>query len=99
MVSTTCQGGKPGPGFACPRCGRQHRTWTTYAECKWPSAIWVLGRGPWASVSDCHPGSTIMLHQTREQAEQAKAGIDNLACGGRCHRAHRIMSLADEGEA
>ncbi len=85
----------------CPRCGRLHRSWRTYAECRWRKAIWVHGRGPWASLSLCPHGrtygGTVQLYENRQDAAEAKRGIDRLGCGGTCWRRHYIINLAAEG--
>lgn len=82
--------------LTCPQCGRRHRDWRTYAKCVL-RPVWVAGRGPWASVSDCPRGRTIQLYAARDGAEKAKAFIDRNACGGVCRRMHRVVFLPDEG--
>jgi hypothetical protein len=60
---------------------------------RWPRAVWIIGRGEYASVSHCPPAATVMLFETRMEAEIAKAQIDDTACGGRCCRRHEIVYL------
>jgi hypothetical protein len=42
------------------------------------------------------PSVTVTLWPTRREAEATKARIDNTACGGRCTRDHRIVTLRAE---
>jgi hypothetical protein len=58
-------------------------------------AMWIDGRGEYASISDCPPGPTICLFATREEAEQAKDEIDRAGCGGSCLGAsgHTVVHL------
>jgi hypothetical protein len=66
------------------------------AKCRWGKAAWILGgEGPWASVSNCPPDITIILHPSQEAAERAKRTIDESACGGRCWGRHRVVNLDD----
>lgn len=71
-----------------------HRTYRTLAECRWPRAAWVAGKGPFALVAFCDV-PTVTLHETRESALASKRTIDDSACGGRCYRAHRIFDLSE----
>lgn len=59
----------------------------------WPKAEWIIGNGPYASVSECHDRPTVMLFETMAEAATSKQFIDRSACGGRCIRAHRVVSL------
>jgi hypothetical protein len=103
-MSTGTLKGKPAqdPEVECPRCERRHRTWNALAKCLWPRSIWVSGNGRYASRSDCpHSagrrlewGGTVILYDSRQEAEQAKAMIDRLACGGQCWRRHKVVDLA-----
>jgi hypothetical protein len=74
------------------RCERAHRSYRTMASCVWPWAHWVIGDGPYASVSRCR-GTTIALWPTPDAAEEAKRTIDALACGGACSRRHDVIRL------
>jgi hypothetical protein len=53
------------------------------------------GAGPFASVSDCPRGQTVMLHPTEEAARKAIAFIDRLGCSGCCRRMHRLVHILD----
>jgi len=79
--------------------------YVTIARRRWPNAAWIIGEGPYASVSSCHhypdhewdePCScvTVMLFEDHAEAAEAKAFIDKLACGGCCTRDHKIVNLA-----
>jgi hypothetical protein len=63
----------------------------------WPKAHWIEGAGPYASVSHCPPGTTVMLCKTMVEAQQAKAFIDELGCGGQCNgkHAHVVTAIED----
>ena len=53
---------------------------------------WVAGTGPFASVAFCRV-TTVQLYDTLAEAERAKQRIDEIACGGQCHRAHEVFDL------
>lgn len=74
-------------------CWSRHRTWRKTAECIWPRAVWVTGEGRFALLARCHV-LTVTLWETPEEAEERKRFIDRTACGGRCHRDHKIIELA-----
>lgn len=82
-------------------CGQRHKTWSGLARCLFRDLrpIWILGTGEWATLSYCPPGLTIMLHETRAEAEKALAQIDDTGCGGRCEERHylRLISPQQEG--
>lgn len=84
----------------CVRCGKRHRTWWRLAKCRWPRATWIVGEGPFASVSRCSPGSTVELYWHVEQAREAKRFIDGSWCGGRCggRSYHHVIDLDGGGE-
>jgi hypothetical protein len=69
--------------------------WRRKAKSVRPKAIWVDGDGAYASISDCQPGTTICLFETREAAEEAKSAIDDTGCGGKClgEAGHSIVHL------
>lgn len=46
--------------------------------------MWIDGDGPFALIAPCRDLS-VSLWQTREDAEQSKAGIDRSGCGGGCY--------------
>ena len=56
-------------------------------------AIWTSGRGPYLLLAYCKE-LTITRYQTLEAAVEAKRGIDDTACGGRCSRIH-VLAYAD----
>lgn len=64
------------------------------ARKRYKRAIWIQGDGRYATVSTCNGSATVMLHATREKAQQAKQGIDSWGCGGSCVNAHKIVDLA-----
>jgi hypothetical protein len=79
-------------------CGHKHRSYRAVAKCCWPSPYWILGEGPYATVSRClrviwwnHITSrhTIMLHPTEDAAWTALAQINTTGCGQRCSGAGR----------
>lgn len=74
------------------RCTRRHRGYPTWARCTWNRAHWVLGDGPYASVSYCR-GTTVVLHQELAKAQAAKVTIDAFGCGGACTRNHRVIQI------
>lgn len=85
-------------------CTRAHRTWKAFAKCAWPNALRIEGEGPYASVSHCvrseprfrNKGPWIIyLYPELADAENAKATIDGLACGGECRGAssHEVVEL------
>lgn len=73
-------------------CTRAHRTYLTLAKCMFRRANWVTGEGQYASVSWCR-GTSVMLHATKEGAEEAKAFIDQHGCGGMCRKKHEVILL------
>lgn len=74
-------------------CTRTHRTWTTLAKCIWPRAIWIHGNGPYASVARCGRGTTVLLAERLEDAQEAKELVDDTGCGGLCQRRHEVIQL------
>jgi hypothetical protein len=68
-------------------------SYVSIARKRWPKAIWIIGNGPWASLSECPPGGTVILFQTEAEAQIAKRTIDSSACGGSCRRKHSIVKL------
>lgn len=71
---------------------RPRRDFAATARRRWPAAEWVIGDGPYASVAHCGV-ITVMLFAAKPEAEEAKAFIDHLACGGACTREHEIVDL------
>lgn len=80
-------------------CARQHRTWHSLARCMWPRAAWVAGDGPFASVSWCPRGLTVVLHETALGAANAVRTIDAAGCGGRCIGNHEVIRLERSDES
>lgn len=80
-------------------CHTNHRLYSRMARCIWRRAHWITGEGPFASVSYCPSGPyrraiTVELHETLEEAQLAKLGIDQAGCGGRCSKSnHDIVQL------
>lgn len=64
-------------------CTARHRTFRTLAGCIWPRAAWVLGNGPFATVSRCK-ATTVQLHTTEQAARGALVTIDSTGCGSLC---------------
>jgi hypothetical protein len=62
-----------------------HSEWQYRAQRRWGrEAVWIVGDGPFALLAPCRQLS-ISLWQTREEAEEAKAHIDRVPCGGGCY--------------
>jgi hypothetical protein len=93
------------PGEPCGACRRRHRTWKSIAMCvlDFSVCIWLVGDPPvngpcWCSVSDCpscleQHFRTVFLLPNQQTAEEAKAAMDAMGCGGRCRRAHYTVGL------
>lgn len=73
-------------------CLIEHRSYRTRAQCEWPYAVWIVGRGRFATLAWCRVLS-VMLHDTLEDAQQAQDTINRYGCGGMCTRDHRIVDL------
>jgi hypothetical protein len=76
----------------------------TAARCIFPRSIWISGgKGlqdhAYALLAHFHRrksgGLTVTLWRTLAEAEQSKAFIDRLGCGGGCYRDHEIVVLRD----
>jgi hypothetical protein len=65
----------------------------TRARARWRRATWIDGHGRWASISECSRGPTVVLHETRAQAEAAKSVIDSTGCGGGCTGRHSVIDM------
>lgn len=64
------------------------------AQCRWPLAAWISGNGPLALLAHCRQLTvTLWQDEERTKAEQAKAQIDRLACGGGCYGHHEFCRL------
>lgn len=68
-------------------------SYVTEARKKWPTAAWIIGSGPYASVSLCRPYPSVMLFATLAEAEIAKGEIDATGCSGGCMGRHLIARL------
>jgi hypothetical protein len=78
-----------------PGCTANHRNWVTKAQCLWPRATWIIGDGPWASVSRCRPGvTTVMLHHTELECRWSIRQIAAGGCGGVCVGRHDFVRIA-----
>jgi hypothetical protein len=58
----------------------------------------TMGNPGWASVSFCRgvvpsPSISVYRHDTLEEAEKAKRRIDEVACGARCEKRHKIYRV------
>ena len=64
------------------------------AERRWRYAAWICGSGRYALLAACRE-LTACLYETREEAEAAKARIDETGCGGNCWHGsgHKIIDL------
>jgi hypothetical protein len=88
----------------CEKCGRSHRSWKTFARCRWPEAVWIAGNPPvsgpcFALLAHCR-ALTVTLWPDLAEAQKSKAVIDASACGGHCWGYHVIIRLdAGNGRA
>jgi hypothetical protein len=57
-------------------------------------AEWVAGEGEYASLAWCRV-LTVILFENKNDALMAKAGIDDIACGGRCYGHHEVIRLVN----
>lgn len=85
--------GHPMKTYRRHNCTRTHRTWTTFAKCIWPRALWIHGDGAYASVARCGRGTTVQLCQTTADAHEMKQLVDDTGCGGLCQRRHEVIRL------
>lgn len=87
-------------------CERQHRSYRAVAQCLWRRAVWVMGQGPYATLScdnhDTKPylrrsrGSrSVVLHAALADALEAITVIDQSGCGGGCRRDHKLIDLTE----
>lgn len=64
------------------------------ARSLYPRAVWIAGDGRFALVAPCKKNWSITLWEERERAEECKAVIDRMGCGGFCWlNAHYIQDL------
>lgn len=64
----------------------------TTALRRWPRAAWIIGNGPHASVAHCDE-TTVMLFETRAEADLASSFIGKYGCGHACHRDHEVVDI------
>ena len=68
-------------------------TWHTKAGRKWgKKAESIEGEGQYALLAWCRV-LTVMLCQTRDEAEEKKKFIDEIGCGGFCTNKHEIIDF------
>lgn len=67
---------------------------TQQARKRWPKAVWIDGRGSYASLAHCN-GTTVNLFETLAEAKQAKHFVDAFGCGRGCHMRHEIVDLEE----
>lgn len=76
-------------------CTAAHRTYRTWARCLWPHAHWIIGDGPFATVSRCrYRVLTVQLHRSEQDARVALGFIDGSGCGGACQGRHDLVKIA-----
>jgi hypothetical protein len=78
----------------CARCGRNHRSYETVAECLWPKATWISGEGPYAVLAHCNELLTVSLHPDEAIAEESIGVLDQFGCGYACGRRHEIIQIS-----
>lgn len=76
--------------FTCT--DHRHRLFRAVARCRWPSAEWIAGDGPYAVAAYGRP-LTIQLYATSEAAANARALIDETGCGHTCTSWHQVYEL------
>ena len=81
---------------------KRRPSWLTLAKRLWPRAYWIVGEGSFATVADCRTDPyrvlTVMLHETRKEAERIMRRIDSTGCGGACCGNHTLVDLASPQE-
>jgi hypothetical protein len=70
------------------------RSWQDVARTIWPDAQWVASEGPFATVSGCGSGTTVLLHPTAEKARGALRNMHPGGVGGPCMQKHVLIELA-----
>jgi hypothetical protein len=75
-------------------------SYLTIARQRYRGALWIHGRGPYASLAYCG-GLTVMLYETLDEALAGKRFIDRLGCGHACHGdtrpgSHVVERLTEE---
>lgn len=69
------------------------KSYVSEARSRWPNAVWIIGNGPFASVSTCPPKPSAMLFQSYAEADTARRFIDTTGCGGSCSSEHTVVEL------
>jgi hypothetical protein len=64
------------------------------ARLTYPKAAWLVGDGRYATLAHCGGDLRVMLHETEETARTALKFIDDLGCGGGCHKHHELVDLS-----
>lgn len=101
VTSPAARAGRATPlrgGLAWPHL-EDGLTWRSQAVALWPHALWISGDGRFASVANCGPGTTVVLHASFAGAEEAKRTIDRRGCGADCKRHHEIIDLDPGGDS
>lgn len=80
----------PTPVYRRHNCTKKHRTARTFMKCAIRRAVWIWGEGEYALIAWCGV-PTVMLHETREQAEWSEEQIDRYGCGHECDGRHIIV--------
>jgi hypothetical protein len=80
----------------CPKCGMQHRSWSTLAACVHQDAF-VAGEGPHA-VLLCpdYSGRQIVLFAERQAAETYRLRATRNGCCRTCRSEHTLVDLAEQ---
>ncbi len=67
--------------------------WYEEAQKRWgKKAEWIQGNGQYALLA-WRRVLTVTLWPTKDQAEESKKDVDEMACGGGCIRNHEIVDL------
>ncbi len=71
------------------------KVWFKEAKRRWgKKAAWIHGDGQYALLAWCRV-LTVTLWPTKDEAEENKKFIDEMACGGGCTRNHEIVDLGE----
>jgi hypothetical protein len=73
---------------------KKEKKYITEARRLWPNAVWIIGRGQYASLSKCGDGLTAVLFESQAEAERAKLWVDDFACGGQCQGRHFVVDIS-----
>lgn len=71
-------------------------SWRMKATQRWGDhAQWLSGEGPFAVIAPCRECS-FSLWATKDAAENAKARLDRMGCGGGCNPLlHQVVDLGE----